>query len=54
MISLEPCAFVGPVLRVHGVCHVPGFGLWGVTGGMRSTSLIKRILLSFMLAKGYY
>ncbi|GKU89533.1 hypothetical protein SLEP1_g3659 [Rubroshorea leprosula] len=31
MISSEPCAFVGPVSRVHGVCHVPGFGFWGMT-----------------------
>ncbi|GKV40470.1 hypothetical protein SLEP1_g48115 [Rubroshorea leprosula] len=31
MISSEPCALVGPVSRVHGVCHVPGFGFWGVT-----------------------
>ncbi|GKU89534.1 hypothetical protein SLEP1_g3660 [Rubroshorea leprosula] len=32
MISSEPCALVGPVSRVYGVCHVPGFGFWGVTG----------------------
>ncbi|GKV48919.1 hypothetical protein SLEP1_g55701 [Rubroshorea leprosula] len=31
VISFEPCAFVGPVSRVHGVCHVPRFGFWGVT-----------------------
>ncbi|GKV36697.1 hypothetical protein SLEP1_g44797 [Rubroshorea leprosula] len=31
VISSEPCAFVGLVSRVHGVCHVPGFGFWGVT-----------------------
>ncbi|GKU97260.1 hypothetical protein SLEP1_g10429 [Rubroshorea leprosula] len=31
MISSEPCAFVGLVSRVHGVCHVPRFGFWGVT-----------------------
>ncbi|GKV02282.1 hypothetical protein SLEP1_g14739 [Rubroshorea leprosula] len=34
VISSEPCAFVGPISRVHGVCHVPGFGFWGVTGVM--------------------
>ncbi|GKV52690.1 hypothetical protein SLEP1_g59261, partial [Rubroshorea leprosula] len=27
----EPCALVGLVSRVHGVCHVPEFGFWGVT-----------------------
>ncbi|GKU99388.1 hypothetical protein SLEP1_g12246 [Rubroshorea leprosula] len=31
MISSEPCALVGPVSRVYGVCHVSGFGFWGVT-----------------------
>ncbi|GKV53061.1 hypothetical protein SLEP1_g59609 [Rubroshorea leprosula] len=30
-ISFEPCAFVGLVSRVHGVCHVSRFGFWGVT-----------------------
>ncbi|GKV27733.1 hypothetical protein SLEP1_g36870 [Rubroshorea leprosula] len=30
-ISSEPCALVGPVSRVHGVCRVSGLGFWGVT-----------------------
>ncbi|GKV13422.1 hypothetical protein SLEP1_g24429 [Rubroshorea leprosula] len=36
IISFEPCAFVGPVPRVYGVCHVLGFGFWGVTDLVRS------------------
>ncbi|GKV30790.1 hypothetical protein SLEP1_g39566 [Rubroshorea leprosula] len=31
MISSKPCAFVGPVSRVHDVCRIPGFGFWGMT-----------------------
>ncbi|GKV14926.1 hypothetical protein SLEP1_g25727 [Rubroshorea leprosula] len=31
MISSKPCALVGLVSRVYGVCHVLGFGFWGVT-----------------------
>ncbi|GKV15401.1 hypothetical protein SLEP1_g26194 [Rubroshorea leprosula] len=46
MISSEPCALVGPVSRVYGVCHVPGFGLWGVT--IILYDLIQLCLLPFM------
>ncbi|GKU90779.1 hypothetical protein SLEP1_g4732 [Rubroshorea leprosula] len=31
MINSEPCALVGSVSRVYGVCRVSGFGFWGVT-----------------------
>ncbi|GKV53661.1 hypothetical protein SLEP1_g60178 [Rubroshorea leprosula] len=31
MISSEPCALVGLVSRVYGVCRALKFGFWGVT-----------------------
>ncbi|GKV50700.1 hypothetical protein SLEP1_g57398 [Rubroshorea leprosula] len=55
VISSEPCAFVGPVSRVHGVCRVPGFGFWGVTDlmGVAETFVIDPVSL-YSIAGGEF